>query len=226
VRVTGLPELFVRDELPLDADALAAELKSRVIQQDDACEAAAAVITAFKAGMNDPGRPVGVLLFCGPTGVGKTELARAMAPYLFGHGEGRDGPQDRRDRMIRLDMSEYAGPGAADRLLTDAAGGPSELVAKVRQQPFNLLLLDEVEKASADVFDVLLGLFDEGRLTDRAGRLTTFRSCVVVMTSNLGAGAAGRFGIGPAGRATAATPARPTPTGRCRPWPTSSGRSS
>jgi ATP-dependent Clp protease ATP-binding subunit ClpC len=194
VKLTGLPELFVRDELPLDADAVAAHLRARVIAQDEACAAAADVVTTFKAGMNDPNRPIGVLLFCGPTGVGKTELARATADYLFGHGE-------QRDRMIRLDMSEYAGRGAADRLLTDSAGGPSELVRRVRQQPFNLLLLDEVEKAAPEVFDVLLGLFDEGRLTDRNGRLTTFRSCVVVMTSNLGSESAEPFGLVPKGEA-------------------------
>ena len=188
VHVSGLPELFVRDELPLDAADVTATLRRRVIAQDEACEAAAGVITTFKAGMNDPGRPIGVLLFCGPTGVGKTELARAMADYLFGHGE-------QRDRMIRLDMSEYSGHGAADRLMTDSAGGPSDLVRRVRQQPFNLLLLDEVEKAHPEVFDVLLGLFDEGRLTDRLGRLTTFRSCVVVMTSNLGSESAEPFGL-------------------------------
>ncbi|HEX8912046.1 MAG TPA: AAA family ATPase, partial [Humisphaera sp.] len=188
VRTTGLPELFVRDELPLSADEVFATLAARVINQDAACRLAADVVTTFKAGMNDPGRPIGVLLFCGPTGVGKTELARAVADYLFGHGE-------QRDRMIRLDMSEYAAPGAADRLLTDSSGGPSELVRQVRQQPFNLLLLDEVEKADAEVFDVLLGLFDEGRLTDRLGRLTNFRSCVVVMTSNLGTDAGEPFGL-------------------------------
>jgi len=200
VRTTGLPELFVRDELPLHLDEVIATFRRRVIAQAEACQEAAGVITTFKAGMNDPHRPIGVLLFCGPTGVGKTELARAIADYLFGHGEdaavaAAGAPGGKADRMIRLDMSEYAGFGAADRLMTDADGGPSELVRRVRQQPFNLILLDEVEKAAPEVFDVLLGLFDEGRLTDRGGRLTIFRSCLVVMTSNLGSETAEPFGL-------------------------------
>jgi len=185
---TGLPELFLRDDLPLDEAEVIRQLKRRVIGQDSACAAAASVITSFKAGMNDPGRPISVMLFCGPTGVGKTELARAMADSLFGHGE-------QRDRMVRLDMSEYSTAGSAARLLTDSTGGPSELLKRIRQQPFNLVLLDEVEKAAPEVFDVMLGLFDEGRLTDRFGRLTIFRSAVIVMTSNLGADSAEPFGL-------------------------------
>ena len=133
----------------------------------------------FKAGLNDPHRPVGVLLFCGPTGVGKTELARALADFFFGHG-------DKADRLIRLDMSEYAGAGAADRLLTQPDGQPSGLIRDIRQKPFAVVLLDEIEKADAEVFDVLMGVFDEGRLTDRFGRTATFRSAIIVMTSNLG----------------------------------------
>jgi len=185
IRQTGLPEMFLRDEFPLDYDAALDAFRQRVIGQESACETAAHLVTTFKAGLNDPNRPLGVFLFCGPTGVGKTELARAIARYFFGHGENLSDRNE--DRLVRLDLSEYAGWGAAQRLLTGADGEPSEFVRKVRQQPFCVVLLDEIEKAAPEVFDVLLSVFDEGRLTDRFGRVTTFRSAVIVMTSNLGA---------------------------------------
>jgi ATP-dependent Clp protease ATP-binding subunit ClpC len=180
VRQTGLPELFLRDEVPLRREEVVEAFRAQVIGQEAACQAAANVVTTFKAGLQDPGRPVGVLLFCGPTGVGKTELARALARYFFGHGE-------QTERLIRLDMSEYTGPGAPERLLGPPAGEPSHLIKQIRQQPFAVLLLDEIEKADPEIFDILLSVFDEGRLTDRYGRVTIFRSAVIVMTSNLGA---------------------------------------
>jgi ATP-dependent Clp protease ATP-binding subunit ClpC len=191
VRQTGLPELFLRDEQTLGREEVEAAFRRQIIGQDEAVRAAAGLVLAFKAGMNDPNRPVGVLLFCGPTGVGKTEMAKALARFFFGHGDG--------ERLVRLDMSEYTGPGAAERLLSQPDGQPSELIQKLRQQPFVVLLLDEIEKADLAVFDVLLGVFDEGRLTDPFGRLTTFRSAIIVMTSNLGAGKQESFGFGPRG---------------------------
>ncbi|MBY0232358.1 MAG: AAA family ATPase [Gemmataceae bacterium] len=194
IRRTGLPEWLLRDETPLDQDEMAARFREQVHGQEEACAAAAAVVTAFKAGMNDPGRPVAALLFCGPTGVGKTEMAKALAKCLFGAGEDKG-------RLVRLDMSEYGLPGAGQRLLSRPDGQPGELVRRVREQPFVVLLLDEIEKADPEVFDVLMGVLDEGRLTDQEGKLTLFRSCVVVMTSNLGARRASVFGFGPAPRA-------------------------
>ncbi|MBO0799014.1 MAG: ATP-dependent Clp protease ATP-binding subunit, partial [Blastocatellia bacterium] len=180
VEQTGLPEVFLRDEVPLAYADVLESFRGQVIGQDSACIAAARLVTTFKAGLNDPARPLGVLLFCGPTGVGKTELARSIARYFFGGGNQEE------SRLVRLDMSEYAGWNGAQRLLTGSDGEPSDLIKRMRRQPFCVVLFDEIEKADADVFDVLLSVFDEGRLTDRYGRVTTFRSAVIIMTSNLG----------------------------------------
>jgi ATP-dependent Clp protease ATP-binding subunit ClpC len=190
IKLTGLPELFLRDEVTLEIEDVVSELETQVIGQPNACRAVANIVTTFKAGLNDPQRPLGVLLFVGQTGVGKTELAKALSRFFFGAGD-KVG-----ERLIRLDMSEYSLPGSASRLLTSSDGQPSELIQQVRQQPFCVVLFDEIEKADAQVFDVLLGLFDEGRLTDRFGRVTNFRSAVVILTSNLGAEKFGSIGFG------------------------------
>jgi ATP-dependent Clp protease ATP-binding subunit ClpC len=179
-RETGLPEHLLRDDLPLPHDEVLAAFRNAVLGQETACQAASGVVTTLKTGLNDPNRPLGVLLFCGPTGVGKTEMAKALARYLFGSSGATD-------RLLRLDMSEYAGPGAAQRLMMAADGGPSDFIKQARRQPFVVVLLDEIEKAAPEVHDALLGVLDEGRLTDRFGRVTTFRSAVIVMTSNVGA---------------------------------------
>lgn len=177
-RETGLPLRLLRDEEPLPVSEVQAFFQERVVGQPRACTEVARVVSTFKAGLNDPARPLGVLLFCGPTGVGKTEMAKSLSDCFFGSGT-------EKDRLVRLDMSEYSGPGASHRLLGDKER-PGELVKRVRQQPFTVVLFDEVEKAHPDVFDLLLGVFDEGRLTDPWGRVTTFRSTVIVLTSNLG----------------------------------------
>lgn len=181
VKLTGLPELFLRDDVTLEFQDVVEALAADVIGQTAACESTAHIVTTFKAGLNDPRRPLGVFLFAGPTGVGKTELAKSLARFFFG------GLSGEKERIVRLDMSEYNLSGAASRILTKPDGEPSELIQRVREQPFSVVLFDEVEKADAQVFDVLLGLFDEGRLTDRFGRVTDFTSAVVIMTSNLGA---------------------------------------
>ena len=179
-RQSGLPDLFLMDEKPLTADSVQAWFSERIIGQAAACQCATRLVTLFKAGLNDPYRPLGVLLFCGPTGVGKTELARALSQFFFGVGG------DASERLIRLDMSEYSDALAAARLL-GTQREPSELIKKIRRQPFSVVLFDEIEKAAPEVFDVLLSLFDEGRLADPYGRVTWFRSAIIIMTSNLGA---------------------------------------
>ena len=186
---TGLPDWFLDDNRVLSADDVFETLRGTVIGQDHPCRAAARLVCTFKTGLNDPRRPIGSLLFCGPTGVGKTQLAKTLSDYLFGHGE-------HADRLIRIDMSEYAAPWAARRLLENPDGTPSNLLAKMRKQPFAVVLFDEVEKASPEVFDMLLGLLDEGRLTDRYGRTTWFRTAIVIMTSNLGARNQSSIGFG------------------------------
>lgn len=179
VKLTGLPEIFLRDEVTLDEQDVRSFFETEVIGQPDASHAATSAVLTFKAGLNDPGRPLGVLLFTGPTGVGKTELARTLARFFFGEAE-------LSERFVRLDMSEYSLPGSAERLIANAAGEPSEFISRMRRQPLAVVLLDEIERADEGVFDVLLSVFDEGRLTDRFGRTTYFSSALIIMTSNLG----------------------------------------
>ena len=189
VKATGLPELFLRDDVSLDERDLQAFFEHEVIGQPEACRAATRAVLTFKAGLNDPGRPISVLLFTGPTGVGKTELSRSLARFLFGAAEDSE-------RFVRLDMSEYSLPGSAERLIAGPWGQPSEFINQMRRQPFAVVLFDEIEKADEGVFDLLLSVFDEGRLTDRFGRTTYFQSAVLIMTSNLGAIASQTPGFG------------------------------
>lgn len=187
IRQTGLPETFLRDDLLLPFEEVKCCFDQQIIGQPEATTAAARLVTQIKSGLTDPGRPFGVLLFCGPTGVGKTALAKALADFCFGSCA-------QKDRLVRLDMSEYSGWGAAARLLQSPNRGAAAWIEQVRRTPFCVLLFDEIEKAAPEVFDVLLGLLDEGRLTDRFGRVTNFRSSIIILTSNLGSS-----GTGPAG---------------------------
>jgi ATP-dependent Clp protease ATP-binding subunit ClpC len=173
---SGLPVDLLAPERALDTKAIATQLKKGVIGQDHACEIAARVIARLKAGLDDPQRPVGALLFAGPTGVGKTELAKQLARYLFADAE----------RLVRVDMSELVTGAAIARLITPSPAGTS-LADRIRRQPLSVVLFDEIEKADASAFDLLLGVVGEGRLTDALGRLVDFRMSMIVMTTNLGA---------------------------------------
>jgi ATP-dependent Clp protease ATP-binding subunit ClpC len=189
-RYSGVPVVLLSDDLSTSAEDLARGLKARVVGQDVACDACGRLLARFKANLTDPERPAGTLLFVGPTGVGKTELAKQLARTTFG-GE---------QRIVRLDMSEYMLAGSSRRLL-DARPGQKSLAARVRQRPLSLVLFDEIEKAHPEVFDLLLGVLGEGRLTDDSGRLVDFRTTLVVMTSNVGVTdvAPAGFGSAPGG---------------------------
>ncbi len=157
------------------------QLHSRVIAQDKAIEAVADAIRRSRAGLSDPNRPSGSFLFLGPTGVGKTELTKALAEFMF----------DTEDAMVRIDMSEFMEKHSVARLIGAPPGyvGYEEggyLTEAVRRKPYSVILLDEVEKAHSDVFNILLQVLDDGRLTDGQGRTVDFKNCVIIMTSNLG----------------------------------------
>ncbi|MCC6556151.1 MAG: ATP-dependent Clp protease ATP-binding subunit, partial [Polyangiaceae bacterium] len=173
---TGVPAFLLREDLPLRVDEVAGRLRGQIIGQEQAVLALAQTIGVVKAGLWPSGKPLATVLFVGPTGVGKTELARALAELLFGSAE----------RMARFDMSEFMTPDAADRLIrgTDREGGL--LTTRVREQPFCVLLLDEIEKAHRAVFDLLLQVTGEGRLTDARGKTAYFHNAILIMTSNLG----------------------------------------
>lgn len=179
---TGVPVQQITETESQRLLHLEAELHKRVISQDDAVTAVAKAVHRARAGLKDANRPIGSFLFLGPSGVGKTELARTLAAQLFGSA----------DNMIRIDMSEFMEKYSVSRLVGAPPGyvgyeEGGELTDAVREKPYSVILFDEVEKASSDFFNLLLQVLDEGRLTDSKGRTVDFRNTVIIMTSNLGA---------------------------------------
>ena len=177
-RSSGLPLEILDIDRPLDVAQVRAYFAARVIGQDEAVDCLVDRISMLKAGLTDPRRPLGVFLFAGPTGTGKTEIAKTLARFLFGSPE----------RMLRFDMSEYQSDDAYWRLIDDGEQGRAQsLTTRVRQNPFAVILLDEFEKASPRIWDLFLQVFDDGRLTDRRGNSADFRHTIILLTSNLGA---------------------------------------
>ncbi|GAB3686241.1 ATP-dependent Clp protease ATP-binding subunit [Saccharopolyspora tripterygii] len=179
-RATGVPVSRLTAEERVRLQSLESELHQRVVGQDDAVRALSRAVRRSRSGLGDPNRPVGSFLFLGPTGVGKTELAKALAESLFGDEQ----------RMIRLDMSEFQERHTASRLVGAPPGyvghgEAGELTESVRRNPYSVVLLDEIEKAHPDVFNTLLQVLDDGRLTDGQGRTVDFSNTVLIMTSNL-----------------------------------------
>jgi ATP-dependent Clp protease ATP-binding subunit ClpC len=184
---SGLPLFVVSPQEAKPAREIRAWFEDRIVGQRAAIDAVVETIALYKAGLDDPGRPIGSFLFVGPTGVGKTEMARALSRFLFGSDK----------RMLRFDMSEFKDYHAFEQLIGSPNGRrPAALVDPVRSQPFQLVLLDELEKAHPNVWDLLLQLLDEGRLSPPSGEAVSFRNTIVICTSNVGAAAADRPSVG------------------------------
>ena len=184
---TGIPVTRMTEDEATRLMHMEEILHKRVVGQDEAIKAVARAVRRARAGLKDPNRPIGSFIFLGPTGVGKTELCKALGEALFGD----------EDSLIRIDMSEYMEKYSVSRMIGSPPGyvgyeEGGQLTEKVRRKPYCILLLDEVEKAHPDVFNILLQILEDGRLTDGQGRIVDFKNCVVVMTSNAGAHAIGR----------------------------------
>ena len=181
-QMTGVPTERLTEDETSRLRGLETSLHERVVGQDEAVTAVAKAVRRQRAGLKDPNRPTGSFLFLGPTGVGKTELCKALAQTLFGSEQA----------MIRLDMSEYGEPHAVSKLIGSPPGyvgyeEAGQLTGKIRKTPYSLVLFDEIEKAHPDVHNLLLQVLEDGQLTDAQGRRADFRNAVIVMTSNIGA---------------------------------------
>ena len=190
-KMTGIPSGKVAESEGGKLMKMKQKLQGRIIGQDEAIEKVVRAIQRNRAGIKDPGKPIGTFIFFGPTGVGKTQLAKSLAEYLF----------DSEDNMIRLDMSEYMEKFNVSRLIGAPPGyvgfeEGGQLSERVRRKPYCVVLLDEIEKAHPDVFNLLLQVMDEGRLTDSNGRTVSFRNTIVIMTSNVGSRELDEYGSG------------------------------
>lgn len=188
IETSGMPELFLRDDMLLDTNELHQYFSEKIIGQPQALEKLSGIVKVFKAGLNNPYKPIQTLLFAGPTGVGKTASAKALANYFFGKGQ-------QQLPLVRIEMSEFQHPHQIYKFI----GGGNEvgaLVKNIRERPFSVLLLDEVEKAHPGIFDALMTVLDEGIMIDNFGRVTNFRNCIIIMTTNLGASSSSSIGFG------------------------------
>ena len=190
-KMTGIPSGQIAENEGTKLMKMSEKLRSRIIGQDEAIEKVVRAIQRGRAGIKDPGKPIGTFIFFGPTGVGKTQLAKSLAEYLF----------DSEDNMIRLDMSEYMEKFNVSRLIGAPPGyvgfeEGGQLSERVRRKPYCVVLLDEIEKAHPDVFNLLLQVMDEGRLTDSTGRTVSFRNTILIMTSNVGSRELDEYGSG------------------------------
>ena len=190
-KMTGIPSGQIAENEGTKLMKMSEKLRSRIIGQDEAIEKVVRAIQRGRAGIKNPGKPIGTFIFFGPTGVGKTQLAKSLAEYLF----------DSEDNMIRLDMSEYMEKFNVSRLIGAPPGyvgfeEGGQLSERVRRKPYCVVLLDEIEKAHPDVFNLLLQVMDEGRLTDSTGRTVSFRNTILIMTSNVGSRELDEYGSG------------------------------
>ncbi len=185
---SGMPDFILRDDIMLDKNELREYFTSQIIGQDEAMDKVTSVIKVYKTAVNNPQKPIATMIFAGPTGVGKTAAVKLLAEYFFGHGQ-------KTDPLIRLDMSEFQHPAQIQRLIGSGGREPGKMVRFVRERPFCVLLLDEIEKAHPLIFDALMTVFDEGILVDAHGRQTDFRNTIIIMTTNLGSKAGTSIGL-------------------------------